>query len=127
MLTSNVGFAINTHLCGGRAIKTTVSIGIHNLDCGMAEMDQESRTNLPGETQIIPKPCCEDLHQVIHLDDDANVQSTSVELNHTFFTAFIHTFVQPIIFSDRAETNSTFYPTPPMKRDIQVLFQSFLI
>jgi len=127
MLTSNVGFAINTHFCGGEAVKSSVSIGIHDLDCGMVNMDQECQTNLPEETQIVPKPCCEDTHQVIQLDEKAEVQSTSLDLNKTFFTAFIFTFVQPIIFPNQAENYFSFYPTPPLKRDIQVLFQSFLI
>ena len=127
MLTTNVGFAVNTHFCGGLAVKSSFSIGIHELDCGMANMDQECETNLPRESQIIPKPCCEDTHQVILMDDEAEIQSVSMDLNQTFFTTFLHTFIQPIIFTNQAENHFAFYPTPPLKRDIQILFQSFLI
>lgn len=127
MLVSNIGFAMNTHFCGGEAVKTSFSIGLHNPDCGMADMDRDCETIPSTEEQIKSKPCCENQHQLLQLDENADVQATSVEVNPVFFVTFVHSFVQPILFADQSLVHNTYYSPPIPDKDIQVLFQTFLI
>ncbi len=127
LLVANVGFSMNTHFCGGEAVETSFSIGLHNPDCGMDNMDEACEANLPIEEQIMPQPCCENQHQLMQLDENAAIQSLTVSTNFVFLVAFIHAFVQPILFADQSFTQNAFYDTPLPDKDIQVLFQTFLI
>jgi hypothetical protein len=127
MLVSNVGFTLNTHFCGGEAVETSFSIGLHNPDCGMPDMDRDCETIPSTEEQVKSKPCCENQHQLIQLDENADLQAFSTEVNPTFFVAFVHSFVQPILFADQAFVHNTYYSPPIPDKDIQVLFQTFLI
>lgn len=91
MLVSNVGFTMNTHFCGGEAVETSFSIGLHNPDCGMPDMDRDCETIPYTEEQIKSKPCCENQHQLLHLDENADVQATSVEFNPVFL---LHSYIR---------------------------------
>ena len=127
MLVSHVGFTMNTHFCGGKAMETSFSIGPQNLDCGMSDMEKECESIPSKEKQIKQKPCCENQHQLLQLDENADVQITSIEVHPVFLIAFIHSFVQPVLFADQFPIHNTYYSPPIPDRDIQVLFQTFLI
>lgn len=127
LLIFNIGLTMNTHFCGGFAIETSVSLGISNLDCGMPAMDQKCKTDVTDENQVTQKPCCENQHQLFQFNENADVRSIPVDLNPTFFIAFIHAFVQPAISLQKADIKYTVYFPPPRNQDIPVLFQSFLI
>ncbi len=127
MLVSNVGFTMNTHFCGGEAVETSFSIGLHNPDCGMPDMDRECESIPSKEKQIKQKPCCENQHQLLQLDENADVQITSIEVHPVFLVAFIHSFVQPILFANQSLVHNSYYSPPIPDKDIQVLFQIFLI
>jgi hypothetical protein len=90
---------MNTHFCGGEAVETSFSIGLHNPDCGMADMDGDCKKEPSSEEQVNPKPCCENQHEVLQLDENANLQAFSVDVNPVFFVAFIHTYIQPVLFT----------------------------
>lgn len=128
MLVSNVVFSLNTHYCGGKAVKTSFSIGLHNPDCGMAETEPGCG-EIPAQqgNEINQKPCCENTHQVIQMDEDADISSSKVSINPAFVIAFTHAFVHALLYADPTLVHNTDYVPPIPDRDIQVLFQSFLI
>jgi hypothetical protein len=64
---------------------------------------------------------------IARLDENADVQITSIEVHPVFLVAFIHSFVQPVLFADQSLIHNTYYSPPIPDRDIQVLFQTFLI
>lgn len=127
MLVSNIGFAMNTHFCGGKAVETTFTLGLGNPDCGMEDMEQECENMPSEEEQIKAKPCCENHHQVIQTDDIAKTQPSTSVVNPLFFTAFVQVFIQPLFFVDKRQSEYSEYPPPFFERDVQVLFQTFLI
>jgi len=127
MLVSSVGFSMNTHFCGGEAVKSTFTLGLHNPDCGMAMMEMECEKVPSKEDQLTKKPCCENHHQLLQLDENADIQAFSIEVNSVFFVAFIDAFVQPVLFADQSLVHTSYYPPPAPDKDIQVLFQTFLI
>ena len=124
MLFSNIGFSINTHFCGGKAVKTSFTLGLHNPDCGM---DMECEKVPSKEYQFAQKPCCENQHQVIQLDENLKIKSSTINTNPVFFVAFVHTFVRPLFFADQKLVHYTDYSPPLPDKDVQVLFQTFLI
>ena len=127
ILFANVGFSMNTHFCGGEAVETSFSIGLHNPDCGMDNMDGTCETYPTAEEQLIPQPCCENQHQLMQLDEKATIQPITILTNSVFLAAFIAVFVQPIISADQTFTQNTEYRAPLPDEDIQVLFQTFII
>jgi hypothetical protein len=127
MLVSNVGFAMNTHFCGGKAVKSSFTLGLHNPDCGMLNMDKPCEALSISETQVKSKPCCENQHQLLHLDDNGDLPSTNISLNPTFLKAFVQAFLQPITLVEQTSTRSTDFLHPLPDKDLKVLFQSFLI
>jgi len=127
ILFAHIGFSMNTHFCGGEAVETSYSIGLHTPDCGMDNMDEVCETKLPTEEQLIPQPCCENQHQLMQLDENATIQPVTVFSNFVFLAAFIAVFVQPVIIADHTFTLNTNYRAPLPDEDIQVLFQTFII
>jgi hypothetical protein len=127
LLFSNTGFSINTHFCGGEAKETTISIGAQKTGCGMEEEAGMCDKSPRSEKKISASPCCKDHHQIVQLVDKANIKSFSVEINPTFLLSFLNTYAQPEIFAEQAFTkNPSYFPGIPDK-DIQVLYQTFLI
>lgn len=128
MLASNMGFSMNIHFCGGRAVKTSFTLGLHNLDCGMAMMeegcDAEPTSN---DTQVKAKPCCENQHRILQLDENADIKSATVNTNTVFLVAFFQAFIQALVFADQKLVHNSDYSPPLPDKDIQVLFQTFLI
>ena len=125
MLFSSVGFSMNTHFCGGVAVETSFSIGLHNPDCGMPDMDRECESIPSKEKQIKQKPCCENQHQLLQLDENADVQITSIEVHPVFLVAFIHSFVQPVLFADQSLVHNTYYSPPYLTRTFKSFSRPF--
>jgi len=127
MLVSNIGLAMNTHYCGGHAMDTSFSLGLHDLDCGMANMDEELEPDLSNEIQFRASACCNNEHQILQLDEDIELQSATTEINPVFLVAFIYTLFHPIVFTEKSISENAFDPSPLPDKDIQVLYQTFLL
>lgn len=127
MLFSNIGFSMNTHFCGGKAVKTSFSIGLHNPSCGMEEMDGKCETTPSSQDHLKTTPCCANEHMVLQLDDDVDICAPAVSPNLIFFTAFVRAFVLPEIDVEQTADLSPYYLPPISEKDVQVLLQTFLI
>jgi hypothetical protein len=127
MLVSNLGFAMNTHYCGGEAVKTSFTIGLHNPNCGMPDMDEKCQVLPLSEAQLKPKPCCENQHQLVHLDDIVDFPSSNISFNPTFTHAFVKAFLQPISTVEQTFIRRTDFLHALPDKELEVLFQSFLI
>lgn len=123
VLLSNIGLAINTHFCGGEAIETTFSLGLRNPDCNMMQSCEKKTSE---DDQFETMPCCNNQHQVIETDEMAKTQAQS-SFNPAVFTVLTQILRQPLLIVDEGQTQHSEYPPPFFERDIQVLFQTFLI
>ncbi len=127
LLIFNIGLAVNTHFCGGQVVETSFSIGLHNPDCGMAMMNEGCGVATATKVQVIKTSCCQNQHQILQLDENTYTEAYKVHANSFFFVAFVHTFVQVLTFFDQKLVHNTDYSPPIPDKDIQVLFQTFLI
>lgn len=128
MLASNVGIAANTHFCGGKAVKRSISLGFEHLDCGMDQTKRACSVTDNQEDKLQSKPCCENQHELFQLSDEVTAQhQNDLQLNKTFVAAFIHTFVVQLFSYGETTPNLPYYSPPELKQDVQVLFQTFLI
>ena len=120
-----MGFSFATHYCHGKAVKTDIVLGNNTLDCGMNKMNA-SCDNKGGETELKKRGCCE--NESFSLDTDDDYQSSpQIDVNANFFIPFVHAFI--VKLAPQAEVQKTFrdYSPPPVRRNIQVLYQTFLI
>lgn len=127
LLVSNTGFTLNTHFCGGIAVKTSFSFGLHNPDCGMDDTTENCEAPSSQSNHLKTKPCCENQHQLLNLDENANLHSVSTSFSTSFFIAFVHSFIAPILFVEQRVIDNFSFLYPKPDKDLKVLFQSFLI
>ncbi|MEQ8518626.1 MAG: hypothetical protein RLN79_07780 [Cytophagales bacterium] len=127
MLVSNVGFAMNTHFCGGKAVKTNFTLGLHNLDCGMSEMEYACEKLPTSDEHVKTEQCCENKHQILQLEDCVEFQNSFGNVNPLFVATFIQTIIEQLNLVDDAQSRFAEYSPPLPDKDIQVLFQAFLI
>ncbi len=127
MLSTNMGFAMATHYCGGLAVESKVVFGHEALDCGMAKMDQQSCQTLPPQKPGVKKtPCCQNKYQSLDIEDGFKPTIVQTTFNVDFVAAFIVTSLHsPVYFYE--EPQYTNYSPPLINRDIPVLHQIFLI
>jgi len=91
------------------------------------DMDTNCESFPPSETQVKSKPCCENQHQLVHLDENGELQSSSINVNPIFFLTFVQAILQPITFKEQTFQRNTNFLYPLPEKDLKVLFQSFLI
>ncbi len=122
-LGSNLGFSMDTHYCGGHAIKSALSFGAHDYDCGM----ENAVSACESQNTVKKMDCCDNEHQLIQLDDNLNATSLNLEINPLFVVAFVQVFIQNTLqIQEKTELIPDFSPPlPPQSR--QVLYQTFLI
>jgi hypothetical protein len=126
MLASNLGIAANTHYCGGKAVERSFSLGFEQLSCGMAET-QEVCEPLDESEGLRAQPCCENVHELLQMQEEADVKKASVEVNPTFFVSFIFASASTLFsFEEKTPTLREYVP-PLVRQNILVLFQTFLI
>ncbi len=128
MLSSSTGLALGTHYCGGKAVKTQLVIGHADIDCGMAKVSEKCEAGANGKVPMLQKkPCCQNHYASVDTDNSL-AYKTVISTNYlNFLMVFAPTFL--MFNSSSLEENNIFltYPPPFLKRDVQVLFQSFLI
>ena len=127
LLTSNIGFAMATHFCGGHAVKSKLAIGMIDLDCGMAQMDTECENKPPKGITIKSEPCCNNDYQSLQTDDDYTSGLVHVKLHPDFVTAFMPSFFNVSVLPEKTKNLFSCHSPPPSGKNIQVLFQTFLI
>ena len=127
MLTSSIGLSVNTHFCGDEALMTSLSLGLEHTDCGMDNMDEPCETKSISDLQLVSEKCCEDQLQILQLDENIEVLSSSTKVNYIVFVTFVHTFGQSLLFSDQLTAQNIDFTFPTPEKDAQILFQTFLI
>lgn len=125
MLASHVGIAANTHYCGGVVAEQSFSLGIEQLDCGMGSIPKVCEPTKPEGLNATP--CCENVHEILQMQHEANVKKASVEVSPTFFVAFVFATATTLFSIEGTSTVFREYVPPIVRQNVQVLFQTFLI
>jgi hypothetical protein len=122
ILATSMGFTVSSHICGGKKVKTELSIGATDVSCGM----EKNANNCTSKKQMKPD-CCKDEVQLIQNDKDYTQRLISFDFSPNFLIAFITSYVK--LFENETTEIDFFldYSPPPLIKDIPVLIQSFLI
>jgi hypothetical protein len=123
VLMTTMSFTVNVHYCGDTLIDFSF---IQQADtCGM----EMTATIVDNENfSLSPKSCCTD-HQVVKQGkDDLKITFDQLSLEQQFFIAsFTYSYLNLFSGIHSQEIPYTDQPPPFIKRDVQVLHQTFLI
>ena len=126
ILSSNLSIALSTHFCGGKAVKSELSIGSYDLDCGMADMES-CAPQVRGFNEIIPIPCCQDLHSFFQINDQYKSAS---KVQFGLLPQFVFNYFIPaassFVFASPKIIFKTYKPPLP-KQAVSILHQVFRI
>lgn len=122
--------AVGTHYCSGEAVETKILLGKTHLGCNMPEMEEPC-----NDTEKINKnrasfdklPCCENEYQTAQVTNEFVKDLAGRTINSEFAAVFIYTTLNLDLFPKSAHQFYTEYISPFPEKDIQVLFQTFLI
>ncbi len=122
VLFSTFSFTLEKHVCGGEIADYSF---IGNLErCGMPDTDH----NNTDETALNKISCCQDIIETIEGSNDelAVVKELDVQ-QEQFITTFIYSYSN--LFESLAKNNVPFkqYEPPIVTKDIQLLYDIFLI
>lgn len=122
ILITSMGFTVSSHICGGKKVKTVLSVGAADVSCGM----EKNANNCATKKQMKPN-CCQDEFQLIQNDEDFTQQVTDFQFSNDFFIAFLTSYKELFYAEDFEYDFFTDHSPPPLIKDIPVLIQSFLI
>lgn len=123
-LTTNVGYSLATHYCGGKIHKQSFSFMAEELNCGM-EDSEKLPCKKPADT--IKKKCCENDVQTFKVTDEFQATAFDIKLNSQFIVAFTSYYIELFHVDNEIYTDYFNYKPPLPDKDIPVLIQSFLI
>jgi hypothetical protein len=108
----------------GRAIDNELMIGIHELSCGMMDMDANCETS---GIKIMAPGCCDNEFVSIDIEDDYQPVSVQFSIKPTFLFAFTYTFLFDYQNNNEPSLAYADHHPPPLEQDYQSLYQSFLL
>lgn len=122
-----MNFVYAKHFCGGKEVKSSLTLGGERLDCGMS-MSKPKCLATQEQTQFSKKGCCENEYSLLSLEDDfsdSKSLETPVHLNALFSFVLVHF---NIITEWNAHNDTfTYYSPPSLNPNRAILYQVFRI
>jgi hypothetical protein len=124
ILLSSTGLTYSTHFCMGRAVDHVVKMGVHDLDCGMANMDKACSSD---EMALDVPTCCDNEHVFVDIDDEFKVVNPETKFNAKFIVAFTYSFLLENLTIEEPALAFADHSPPPLGHDYQSMYQTFLL
>ena len=125
MLTSSSGIAYAQHFCSGMEMISEITLGEKHLSCGMEE---SSDSSCDDTIAIVSGHCCQNHFTKIHTDDNFAKASFDISFHQIFIATFVSVFVlQEVEIASIQKTFFADYSPPPLERDLNILYDTFLI
>lgn len=123
VMFSSFSYTVEKHICMGEV--TDVSFFDSSDGCGMKDDDcAEAPTS---ETVIRKEKCCHTVQELIPGNQNEQKALDKVEINQLQFV-FAYTYAYLNLFEENFEISTFHYVPPPLAdKDINVLYQTFLI
>lgn len=123
VLLTTMSFAVDMHFCGDTLVDFSFVQNVKT--CGM----EKAQSTVGCESPVLSKKsCCSDKQFVKEGKDDLKITFDSLSLDQQLFVAtFTYTYINLFEGTQSLDVPFTDYPPPFIERDVQVLYQSFLI
>lgn len=123
VLFSSLSFTVEKHVCMGDV--TDISYFIEADTCGMAADECDVNDSL--EAKIKKEKCCNNIQELIPGNQNEQQALQSFEIEQVQFV-LAYTFTYLNLFEEKEQPIAfNYYPPPIVGKDIQVLYQTFLI
>ena len=123
VLFSTMSFTVDMHFCGDTLVD--FSLISEAKSCGMEKAQPIKRCENPEMTST---SCCTDQLLVKEGKDDLKISFDTLSFEQqTFIAAFTYSYINLFEGTESEEVPFEDYPRPFVKRDVQVLHQTFLI
>lgn len=129
-IANPMSLSIGTHFCGGIAIEKKILLGDLHLGCDMPNMEEscDKSTDAKGiEHSFENTPCCQNEFQTVQVTDEFVNIVDQQSFNFDYAVAIISTIIDLDIPAKSTPKFFAEYISPPLEKDVQVLFQTFLI
>lgn len=127
LLAGQMSLTIGTHICQGEAIETRIIYGSTHLGCDMEDMSEPCDINDQQDVSFSKEQCCKNQYQTLQTTEDFVNDAFHSNLSIDFAVAFVSSLLNIDLFPQTTPQFNTAYLPPPLDKDIQVLFQTFLI
>ncbi len=126
MLASSSGIAYAQHFCSGMEITSQITLGEKHLSCGM---DDAAASSCDDELLLMEEDhCCQNEFTQIQTDENFAKASFNIDFEKPFINTLISVFVvQNFEISTSQKTFFADYNPPPIERDLNILYDTFLI
>jgi hypothetical protein len=123
VLLTTMSFTVDMHYCGDNMVDYSF---FHNAEsCGMEKGQVVSSCENP---EMEKKSCCSDEQLIIDGQDDLKDTFSTLTLEQQVFVAsFTYSYINLFEGTESKEVSFFDYAPPFVKRDVQVLHQTFLI
>jgi hypothetical protein len=123
VLMTTMSFTVDVHYCGGTLVDFSFNQQADTCGMEMTATTAESET-----TTLSPKSCCTDKQVVKQGQDDLKITFDQLTQEQQLFIAsFTYSYINLFSGTHSQEAPYTDQPPPFIKRDVQVLHQTFLI
>ena len=123
VLVTTMSFTVDMHYCGDTLVDFSFIQSAKT--CGM----EKEQSSIGCENPMLTKnSCCSDEQLIIEGQDDLKQNFTKLTCEQqTFIAAFTYSYINLFEGTESEEVPFEDYPRPFVKRDVQVLHQTFLI
>ena len=120
---TTMSFTVDMHYCGDTMVDYSF---FHNVTtCGMEKTEVASICENP---EMSKKACCSDKQFTVDGQDNLKNNFSILTLEqHVFVASFTYTYLSLFEGTASSEVPILEFPPPNVKRDVQVLHQTFLI
>jgi len=130
LVASHLSLTRGTHFCQGEAVETKILLGKMHLDCDMPDMAESCdimEKSTSHEHYFGNLPCCQNEYLTIQGTDEFLKNATQYSFSFSFSLAFVNATLNPALFSKSTHQFYTEYSPPTLEKDLQVIFETFLI
>lgn len=125
LLTSSTGIAYAKHLCHGTEMLSQITLGEKDLSCGM---DEGEDISCELDTENVVDSCCQNHFIKIQTDDNFAKASFDVSFQQFLITSDVSIFlINEIEIVSGKNIFFAEYNPPPIERDLNILYDTFLI
>ena len=104
-----------------------ITLGEKHLSCSMESGDLDSDCS-EENSHSDDHDCCQNLITQVQIDDNFTKASFNLDLKKTFVATFVAVFtVQEVLITSEETNVFKDYNPPPLERDLNILYQTFLI
>jgi len=128
VLFSTMSFTVDMHYCGDTLVD--FSLISKAKSCGMDSDSYQKQQPVKGceNSKMTSTSCCSDQQIVKEGKDDLKLSFDTLSFEQqTFVVAFTYAYSNLFEGTESEEVPFVAYPPPFVKRDVQVLHQTFLI